>query len=149
VQVFDPATAMGVAFYGLLFLSLAIVIARLIRRIVVRLERSADGVHVDRTATLFLMQLAQAAAYVSAGILYAHLVPVLRALGTAMLAGASVASIVLGLPAQNTLGNPHRRRRAAVVPAVPRGRQIADDIARRHRYRRRGSPHAWLCISDG
>ena len=31
--------------------------------------------------------------------------PVLRALGTAMLAGASVASIVLGLAAQNTLGN--------------------------------------------
>jgi small-conductance mechanosensitive channel len=104
-EVFDPATAIGAAFYGLLFLSLAIVVARLIRRIVVRLERSAEGVHVDRTATLFLMQLAQAAVYVSAGILYAHLVPVLRALGTAMLAGASVASIVLGLAAQNTLGN--------------------------------------------
>jgi len=40
-----------------------------------------------------------------AAILCAHLVPVLRALGTAMLAGASVASIVLGLAAQNTLGN--------------------------------------------
>jgi small-conductance mechanosensitive channel len=104
-EVFDPSTAVGAAFYLLLFLSVAIVIARLIRTTIVRLERSAEGVHVDRTATLFLMQLAQAAVYVTAGILYAHLVPMLRALGTAMLAGASVASIVLGLAAQSTLGN--------------------------------------------
>jgi small-conductance mechanosensitive channel len=104
-DVFDPSTAVGDAFYALLFLSVAIVIARLIRTTILRLERSAGGVYVDRTATLFLMQLAQAAVYVTAGILYAHLVPVLRALGTAMLAGASVASIVLGLAAQNTLGN--------------------------------------------
>jgi small-conductance mechanosensitive channel len=104
-EAFDPSTAGGAAFYGLLFLSAAIVIARLIRGSIVRLEHPAEGMHVDRTATLFLMQLAQAAVYVMAGILYAHLVPVLRALGTAMLAGASVASIVLGLAAQNTLGN--------------------------------------------
>ena len=50
-------------------------------------------------------QLLQAAVYVAAGILYAHLIPELRTLGTAMLAGASVASIVLGLAAQSTLGN--------------------------------------------
>ena len=79
-DVFDPSTAVGAAFYALLFLSVAIVIARLIRTTILRLERSAGGVYVDRTATLFLMQLAQAAVYVTAGILYAHLVPVLRAL---------------------------------------------------------------------
>lgn len=104
-DVFDPSTAVGAAFYGVLFLALAIITARLIRTTIARLERSAEGMYVDRTATLFLMQLAQAAVYVIAGILYAHLVPVLRALGTAMLAGASVASIVLGLAAQSTLGN--------------------------------------------
>jgi len=104
-EVFDPSTAVGAAFYGIVFLAVAIVMARLIRTTILRLERSVEGVYVDRTATLFLMQLAQAAVYVIAGILYAHLVPVLRALGTAMLAGASVASIVLGLAAQNTLGN--------------------------------------------
>ena len=38
-------------------------------------------------------------------ILYAHLIPVLRSMGTALLAGASVASVVLGLAAQSTLGN--------------------------------------------
>ena len=38
-------------------------------------------------------------------ILYAHLIPVLRAMGAALLAGASVASVVIGLAAQSTLGN--------------------------------------------
>ncbi len=38
-------------------------------------------------------------------LLYAHLIPELRALGTALLAGVSVVSVVLGLAAQSTLGN--------------------------------------------
>jgi small-conductance mechanosensitive channel len=38
-------------------------------------------------------------------ILYAHLIPVLRSMGNALLAGASVASVVIGLAAQSTLGN--------------------------------------------
>jgi small-conductance mechanosensitive channel len=38
-------------------------------------------------------------------ILYAYLIPELRSLGTALLTGASVASIVIGMAAQSTLGN--------------------------------------------
>ena len=38
-------------------------------------------------------------------VLYAHMVPGLRAFGTALLAGASVASVVVGLAAQDALGN--------------------------------------------
>jgi small-conductance mechanosensitive channel len=100
----DPSTVLGAVFYGLLFLCVAIGIARTIRAAIVRLEHSAEGV-IDRTATLFLMQLAQAAVYVIAAILYAHLVPVLHAIGTAMLTGAGIASVILGLAAQSTLGN--------------------------------------------
>jgi len=101
----DPSTVVGAVFYGLMFLAFAVGIARGIRTAVVRLERSTEGMSVDRTATLFLTQLAQAGVYIMAAILYAHVVPVLHSLGTAMLAGASVASIVLGLAAQSTLGN--------------------------------------------
>lgn len=43
--------------------------------------------------------------YLCALVLYAHLIPVLRQLGTALLTGVSVASVVIGLAAQNTLGN--------------------------------------------
>lgn len=37
--------------------------------------------------------------------MYAHLVPALQRLGEAMLASAGVVSLVIGLAAQNTLGN--------------------------------------------
>jgi len=38
-------------------------------------------------------------------ILYAYLIPELRSLGTALLTGASVVSVVIGMAAQSTLGN--------------------------------------------
>jgi small conductance mechanosensitive channel len=61
--------------------------------------------HVDLTTISFLQQLGSALIWVIALILYAHLVPVLRSMGNALLAGASIASVVIGLAAQSTLGN--------------------------------------------
>ena len=43
--------------------------------------------------------------YLCALVLWAHLVPLLRHLSTALLAGVSIASVVIGLAAQSTLGN--------------------------------------------
>ena len=54
---------------------------------------------------IFAQQLVSAFIWVVMLILYAHLIPVLRAMGTALLAGASIASVVIGLAAQSTLGN--------------------------------------------
>ena len=101
----NPSTALGAGFYALVFLIAAVVLARGIRLAFARLDRRATSGFVDDTAVAFLRQFLQAAVYVIAAILYVHLVPELRTLGTAMLAGASVASIVLGLAAQSTLGN--------------------------------------------
>jgi small-conductance mechanosensitive channel len=61
--------------------------------------------HLDRTTISFLQQIGSALIWVVFLILYAHLIPVLRSVGTALLAGASIASIVIGLAAQSTLGN--------------------------------------------
>ena len=61
--------------------------------------------HIDRTTLSFLQQMAGALIWVVMLILYAHLIPVLHSMGTALLAGASVASVVIGLAAQSTLGN--------------------------------------------
>lgn len=91
--------------YALCFLVVAVALSRAIRVALLRLERSPQSGFADRTVVGFVGQLAQAAVFVIAAILYAHLVPSLRSLGTAMLAGASVASIVIGLAAQSTLGN--------------------------------------------
>jgi small conductance mechanosensitive channel len=60
---------------------------------------------IDRTTMSFLQQFGSALIWVIMLILYAHLIPMLRAMGTALLAGASVASVVIGLAAQSTLGN--------------------------------------------
>ncbi|MBY0364665.1 hypothetical protein CDN99_15305 [Roseateles aquatilis] len=83
-------------------------------RVVLRVGVSGRAPHswgnAPRRASLvgreqFVSALAQVLAYLVAFVLYAHLVPELRALGTALLAGVSVVSVVVGLAAQNTLGN--------------------------------------------
>jgi small conductance mechanosensitive channel len=59
----------------------------------------------DPTAILFLRPLTQIVLWVVLLVAYAHLIPSLRSIGTALLAGASIVSIVIGLAAQNTLGS--------------------------------------------
>ena len=101
----DPSTVAGALVYAVLFFGTAAVVARVLRTSVRRLLSHADHALVDRTGIEFVTQLTQALIYLCALVLYAHLVPVLRQLGTALLAGVSVASVVIGLAAQSTLGN--------------------------------------------
>jgi small-conductance mechanosensitive channel len=61
--------------------------------------------HIDRTTISFLQQFGSVLIWVVVLILYAHLIPALRSMGTALLAGAGVVSVVIGLAAQSTLGN--------------------------------------------
>ncbi|MFT3816068.1 MAG: mechanosensitive ion channel family protein [Rubrivivax sp.] len=97
----DPGSPVGAALLGALFFALASVVVLLIRGGARRVGRHLS----DVTALQFVSALAQALAYLVAFVLYAHLVPELRALGTALLAGVSVVSVVVGLAAQSTLGN--------------------------------------------
>lgn len=100
-SMFDPASPMGTAFYGVVIFALASLAAMVIRRSARHVERGLS----DTTVLQFVSVFAQLLAYLAGFVLYAHLVPQLRALGTALLAGASVASVVAGLAAQDTLGN--------------------------------------------
>ena len=100
-QLFDPQSPVGVVFFGVLALAIASVIALLIRRFTRRLEARMSDVTVLRFIGLF----AQLLVYLAALVLYAHLIPPLRTIATALLAGASVLSVVAGLAAQDTLGN--------------------------------------------
>ena len=63
------------------------------------------GESVDQTAVRFLSQLVRVGVWVLAFVSYAHLVPELKDLGTAWLASVGVVSVVVGMAAQNTLGN--------------------------------------------
>jgi small-conductance mechanosensitive channel len=98
---FDPRTLLGAAVLGISFFLGAAVFGMLVRRAARRVEAHLS----DITGLAFASSLVQVLGYVAAFVLYAHLVPDLRALGTAILTGVSVVSVVIGLAAQNTLGN--------------------------------------------
>src|SRR6516225_4915877 len=97
-----PDTLIGALVYLLLFVLIAQLLSRALR-IAVR-GALAGKSHLDRTTVIFLQQFGIAVIWVVMLILYAHLIPVLRSLGTALLTGASIASVVIGLAAQSTLG---------------------------------------------
>ena len=98
-----PDTLFGALVYLLIFLAAALLFSRALRAIVhAALIRQG---HIDRTTISFMQQFGSALIWVIMLILYAHLIPVLRSMGTALLAGASIASVVIGLAAQSTLGN--------------------------------------------
>ncbi len=87
----------------MVFVFVAMLLSRTLRT-VVHAAMTRHG-HIDRTTISFLQQFGSALIWVIMIILYAHLIPVLRSMGTALLAGASIASVVIGLAAQSTLGN--------------------------------------------
>jgi small-conductance mechanosensitive channel len=101
----QPGTWLGMIFYGFILLVLASITARVIRGSVRHIVKRHEPEWEDLTAVTFLGQVAQVAVYIAAIALYAQIVPQFRAVGTALLAGVSVASIVVGLAAQNTLAN--------------------------------------------
>jgi len=103
LSLLRPETFIGAAIYLVLFVLAALLLARALRA-TVHVELTRQG-HIDRTTISFAQQIGTAAIWVMVLILYAHLIPELRAMGTALLAGASVASVVIGLAAQSTLGN--------------------------------------------
>jgi len=98
-----PDTLIGALAYLLVFVLIAQLLSRALR-IAVR-GALLRQTHLDRTTVIFLQQFGIVAIWVVMLILYAHLIPVLRSLGTALLTGASIASVVIGLAAQSTLGN--------------------------------------------
>jgi small conductance mechanosensitive channel len=98
-----PDTLIGAVAYLVIFVGAAMMLSRLLRG-AVHASMSRSG-HIDRTTISFLQQIATALIWIVLLILYAHLIPVLRSMGTALLAGVSVASVVIGLAAQSTLGN--------------------------------------------
>ena len=99
--ILDPKNAAGAFFYAVVFLAAALFAGRLARLFA---RRSAKYLS-DVTALHFVVQFSQVVIFLIALILYAHLIPALRAMGTALLAGVSVASVVVGIAAQNTLSN--------------------------------------------
>ena len=102
---FNPNTLEGALVYLALFLSVALLIARIVKALFTGALKHDTHDLIDRTAATFFVQLSRVVIYVVALVLYTHLIPALHTMGTALLTGASVSAIVIGLAAQNTLGN--------------------------------------------
>ncbi len=97
----NPAVLPGALVYAAFFLLVAILISTLIHFLIQRSMKRAT----DPTGFHFVDQILQILIFIIMIVLYAQLVPPLRSLGTALLASVSIASIVIGLAAQGTLGN--------------------------------------------
>ena len=101
----NPGTDLGAVFYGLMTIVLAWLIGRAVNLAIHHYLDRVEKSGADPTGIRFLGKLARVGIYITALVFYAHLVPQLDKLGTALLAGVGVASVVIGLVAQSTLGN--------------------------------------------
>lgn len=101
----DPATLQGAVLYAVIFAFLAWLVGRALRLAVQRVLLHDKHDHVDRMAFKFIAKLIRYCVYVFAFVSYAHFVPALSSLGSASLTSISVITVILGLAAQNTLGN--------------------------------------------
>jgi small conductance mechanosensitive channel len=101
----NPSTLPGALLYAVLFAVLAWLLGHLLRLAVERVLASDKEEHFDRMAIKFLAKLLRYIVYIFAFVAYAHLVPSLSNLGSASLTSISVVTVIVGLAAQNTLGN--------------------------------------------
>ena len=101
----DPHTWQGAGVYAILLIVFAGAVSRLITVVASRALMRGRKPHLDRAVVQFLTQFAQVVIWIIAVMIFLHVVPALQKLGTALLTGVSIASVVIGLAAQNTLSN--------------------------------------------
>src|SRR5690554_5122198 len=101
----NPATVQGALLLGAVIFAVTWGVTRAIRALGRAASNDGGRLTVDRTSVTFLQQFAQVVVWLIAIAFFAQAVPQLRTLGTALLAGVSIASVVIGLAAQSTLSN--------------------------------------------
>jgi len=101
----SPSTIGGAILYAPFFAVVAWLFGKLLRVMVERALARDRHEHFDRMAVKFIAKLVRYCVYVFAVFAYAHVVPGLSSVGAASLTSISVITIVVGLAAQNTLGN--------------------------------------------
>ena len=103
--LFSPSTVEGAVLYAVVFTIAAWLLGQLLRIMVERALARDKHDHLDRMAVKFLAKLLRYCVYGFALVAYTHFVPSLSSLGTASLTSISVITVIVGLAAQNTLGN--------------------------------------------
>ncbi|WP_299839282.1 mechanosensitive ion channel domain-containing protein [uncultured Paracoccus sp.] len=105
LKYIDTSTPLGALVLAAILFGLGLILSWSVRRLL-RTALSHDrSEKINEIALSFLSQLSILAVWLILLTVYAHLVPVLNRLGTALLAGVSLMSVVVGFAAQTTLGN--------------------------------------------
>lgn len=102
---FDPQTLVGALLLAGIFLLAGVIVSVFMRRLIAVAVRHDSDERVDQITLTFLSHLIVLMIWLVMATFYAHLVPALHRLGTALLAGVSLVSVVIGFAAQTTLSN--------------------------------------------
>jgi small-conductance mechanosensitive channel len=105
LEVFDPGTLIGALLLAGVLVLAGLVLSAGVRRMLRTVLEHDRNDHVDPITLTFLSHLAVLVLWVLLLTLYAHMVPALNRLGTTMLAGVGLVSVIVGFAAQTTLGN--------------------------------------------
>jgi len=105
--VFEPETTLGALLLALVMVVLAALASWLLGRLMGRSRRVMGklGRRVDETFIRYALRIKTLLIFIVAGIIYASLVPGLRALLGTLVAGAGITAIVVGFAAKSSLAN--------------------------------------------
>lgn len=105
LELFDPTHIIGALVYGGIFFVVGIILSWVVRRLISTALKHDQSDRIDQITLSFLSHLAILILWLILLACYAHLVPPLNRIGTALLAGVSLVSVIVGFAAQSTLGN--------------------------------------------
>ncbi len=105
LRLFDPATLSGALILGAIFLVAGLIGSGLVRRLLRDALVHDKSERIDEITLQFLSRLAILAIWLILATLFAHIIPALNRLSSALLAGVGLMSVIIGFAAQQTLGN--------------------------------------------
>lgn len=105
VRLLDPSRLWGALILGLALLLVGAALSWSIRRGLKEVLLHERSERIDQITLVFLSRLLILVLWLLLAAFYTHMVPSLNRLSTALLAGVSLMSVIVGFAAQTTLGN--------------------------------------------
>lgn len=105
LELLNPAHLLGATIIGVALVVTGLTLSWMVRGALRELLLHKHSERADEITLSFLSRLLILALWLVLATLYAHLVPALHRLSTALLAGVSLMSVIIGFAAQTTLGN--------------------------------------------
>lgn len=101
----NPNGLIGALLLAGIFVGIGIALSWMVRRVIREALRHDQSERIDQITLSFLSHLTVLIIWLLLITFYAHIIPALNRLGTALLAGVSLMSVIAGFAAQTTLSN--------------------------------------------